>query len=132
MSSVEAKTLSGESPSPGLGGKVTVDVSAAITQTRWSMKDKKQRRGFTDEFTTDAVKLVTDPGDSASEVGRRLGFKHSKVSRWVRAYRTRIEHPTKPPELEAELKRLRKEHKRLQMERDILKKAAAFFANESK
>jgi transposase len=36
------------------------------------------------------------------------------------------------PDLEAEVKRLRKENKRLQMERDILKKAAAFFANESK
>ena len=96
------------------------------------MSDKKQRRDFTDEFKNDAVKLVTEQGFSATEVGRRLGVNHSNVSRWVREHRRRLENPTNSPDLEAEVKRLRKENKRLQMERDILKKAAAFFANESK
>ena len=96
------------------------------------MSDKKQRRDFTDEFKNDAVKLVTEQGYSATEVGRRLGVNHSNVSRWVREHRRRLENPTNSPDLEAEVKRLRKENKRLQMERDILKKAAAFFANESK
>ena len=96
------------------------------------MSDKKQRRDFTDEFKNDAVKLITEQGYSATEVGRRLGVNHSNVSRWVREHRRRLENPTNSPDLEAEVKRLRKENKRLQMERDILKKAAAFFANESK
>jgi len=96
------------------------------------MNDKKQRRDFTDEFKNDAVKLVTEQGYTAMEVGRRLGINHSNVSRWVREHRRRLDSPTNTQDLEAENKRLRKENKRLQMERDILKKAAAFFANESK
>ena len=96
------------------------------------MNEKKQRRDFTDEFKHDAVKLVTEQGYSAIEVGRRLGINHSNVSRWVREHRKRIETPANVQDLEAENKRLRKENKRLLMEREILKKAAAFFANESK
>ena len=96
------------------------------------MNDKKQRKDFTDEFKNDAVKLVTEQGYTSNEVGRRLGINHSNVSRWVREYRRRLENPTNTPELEAEVKRLKKENKRLLMEREILKKAAAFFANESK
>ena len=96
------------------------------------MKEKKQHRDFTDEFKNDAVKLVTEQGYTATEVGQRLGINHSNVSRWVREHRRRLENPTHTPDLEEEVKRLRKENKRLQMERDILKKAAAFFATESK
>jgi len=96
------------------------------------MNDKKQRKDFTKEFKIDAVKLATEQGYSATEVGRRLGINATNVSRWVREHRRRLENPTNTPDLEAENKRLRKENKRLQMERDILKKAAAFFANESK
>lgn len=96
------------------------------------MNNKKQRRDFTNEFKNDAVKLVIEQGYSATEVGRRLGVHHSNVSRWVRDHRRRLENPSDSQDLEAEVKRLRKENKRLLMERDILKKAAAFFANESK
>ena len=99
------------------------------------MSKKRQRRVFTNEFKTDAVKLVTEQGYSYSEVGRRLGVNHTNVSRWVRAYRGQLEKQTQSGshhDLEAEVKRLRRENKRLLMEREILKKAAAFFANESK
>ena len=96
------------------------------------MNDKKQRKDFTDEFKNDAVKLVNEQGYTATEVGRRLGINHSNVSRWVREHRRRLENPKNTPDLETEIKRLRKENKRLLMEREILKKAAAFFANESK
>jgi transposase len=99
------------------------------------MSVKKKRKAFTKEFKNDAVKLVTEQGYSPSEVGRRLGVHQSNVSRWVRQHRRLHENSSNgsnPLELEAEVKRLKKENKRLLMEREILKKAAAFFANESK
>ena len=99
------------------------------------MGKKRQRRDFTNEFKNDAVKLVIEQGYSCSEVSRRLGVNHTNISRWVRAHRDRLEDKSEPrpsQDLEAEVKRLKKENKRLLMEREILKKAAAFFANESK
>jgi len=99
------------------------------------MNQKRQRKDFTDEFKSDAVRLVIEQGYSCSEAGRRLGINHTNISRWVRHYRSQLESPNQNPvssrELEDENKRLRKENKRLLMEREILKKAAAFFANES-
>jgi transposase len=96
---------------------------------------KRQRREFTDQFKNDAVKLVTELGYSCNEVARRLGINHSSVSRWVRDYRKQSQPPSKGSisleELANENRRLKKENKRLFMEREILKKAAAFFANES-
>ena len=99
------------------------------------MNEKLNRVKYTKEFKQDAVNLVTEQGYSANEVARRLGVGQSNVSRWVREFRkdqqdgAKGEIPRK--ELEAEVKRLRKENQRLQMEREILKKAAAFFAKES-
>jgi transposase len=96
---------------------------------------KRQRKEFTDEFKNDAIKLVTEQGYRCNEVARRLGINHSNVSRWVREYRKQSEPPSKGSisldELANENRRLKKENKRLLMERDILKKATAFFANES-
>jgi len=99
------------------------------------MSKKRQRREFTEEFKNDAVQLVTEQGYSCSEVARRLGVDHTNVSRWVRYHRDKLEKSNQPDSaqnLEAEVKRLRKENQRLLMEREILKKAAAFFANEPK
>ena len=99
------------------------------------MKPKRDRQNYTKDFRDDAVKLVIEKGYNCSEVGRRLGINHSNVSRWVREYRNSQENTTQgglsPIEIEAEIRRLRKENKRLLMEREILKKAAAFFAKES-
>ena len=100
------------------------------------MNAPRTRRKFTQEFKDDAVSLVIDQGYSCAEVARRLGVNDNNINRWVRQYRQRNEiesaNGLTPEEMKAELKRLRKENKRLEMERDILKKAAAFFANESK
>mgnify|MGYP001824332102 FL=1 len=100
------------------------------------MNAPRSRRKFTQEFKDDAVSLVIDQGYSCAEVARRLGVSDNNVNRWVREYRERNEiesaNGLSREEMEAELKRLHKENKRLEMERDILKKAAAFFANESK
>ena len=96
----------------------------------------KSRRGFTKEFKVDAVKLVTEQGYKISEAARNLGIDASVLRRW----KDQIENEgdqafagkgCMTAEKE-ELHRLRKEVKRLQMERDILKKATAFFANLSK
>lgn len=99
------------------------------------MNQKQTRQNYTKEFKNDAVKLVVEQGYSANEVGRRLGIHQTNVSRWVCEYRQENEPSVNGgatrSELEAEVKRLRKETERLRMERDILKKAAAFFANES-
>jgi transposase len=99
------------------------------------MNEKQERVKYTKEFKQDAVKLVTEQGYSANEAGRRLGVGQSNVSRWVREFRKEqqdgAEGEIPRKELEAEVKRLRKENQRLQMEREILKKAAAFFAKES-
>jgi transposase len=100
------------------------------------MNARKTRRRFTKEFKDDAIGLVLEQGYSCAEVGRRLGVSENNVNRWVRQYRDKYESISSDrlsrEQLEAELKRLRKENKRLEMEREILKKAAAFFAKESK
>ena len=100
------------------------------------MNARKSRRRFTQEFKDDATSLVVEQGYSCAEVGRRLGVSENNVNRWVRQHRDKYESASTDgltrDQLEAELKRLRKENKRLEMEREILKKAAAFFANESK
>jgi len=99
------------------------------------MNEEQDRMKYTKEFKQDAVKLVNEQGYSANEVGRRLGVSQSNVSRWVREFRKdqqdEAEGEIPRKELEAEVKRLKKENQRLQMEREILKKAAAFFAKES-
>ncbi|RLB93416.1 MAG: IS3 family transposase, partial [Deltaproteobacteria bacterium] len=90
------------------------------------MTEKRKRRKFTPEFKSDAVKLVIENGYTGHEVARRFGIGPSNVTRWVREYRDEYEsrnHGEKlRRELEAEIKRLEKEKKRLQMEYEILKK----------
>ncbi len=96
----------------------------------------QRRKHFTKQFKIDAVKLVTDQGYKVSEAARNLGIHHSSLRRWKKQLETdgNQAFPGKghmTPEKE-ELYRLRKENKRLRMEREILKKATAFFVNESK
>ena len=99
------------------------------------MRPENTRVVYTKEFKSDAVKLVIEQGYSANEVARRLGVSQTSVSRWVREYRQdnepTVDGAVTRSELEAEVKRLYKENQRLKMEREILKKAAAFFAKES-
>lgn len=88
-------------------------------------------RKYTKEFKEEAVKLVTEQGYSRSKAAQVLGTDSKNVSRWVILHRGNESSPTMQaaPEKE-EIVRLRKENERLKMEREILKKAAAFFANE--
>lgn len=86
---------------------------------------------YTVEFKQEAVKLVTEQGYSQAEASRRLGIDSKNMNRWVKEYRGGKAVKAPLTEEQVELARLHKENKRLQMERDILKKAAAFFASES-
>ena len=99
------------------------------------MNSPKSKQRYPQEFKDDAVDLVIKHGYSGAEAGRRLGINSNNIVRWVRQYRDRQEvaeaGTASPKELQAEIQRLRKENKHLRMEREILKKAAAFFAKES-
>ena len=90
-----------------------------------------QRRKFTSEFKAEAVALVRRTGQSANQVAKELGISQTALSRWRREA---ARHPSGSNGVQAaeELHALRREVTRLRMERDILKKAAAFFANESR
>lgn len=93
---------------------------------------KKKRRNYTREFKDEAVKLVTEQGYTYAEAGRNLGIHPNLLSKWHKAIENGDDlTPAGKVSTQAELKRLRKENKRLKMEREILKKAAAFFAKES-
>ena len=95
----------------------------------------KEKKNYTPEFKMEAVRLVTEQGYKTTEAARNLGIHPGVLNRWKKQL-TADEKNAFPgkgrltPEKE-ELKRLRKENQRLKMERDILKKAAAFFAKES-
>jgi transposase len=99
------------------------------------MNTPRKRQRYTAEFKSDAVKLVVEHGYTCAEAARRLGVASNNVVRWVRQHRENNEATEQglpsPQNLHAEIRRLRKENERLRMEREILKKAAAFFANES-
>ena len=95
----------------------------------------QKRKQFSKQFKVDAVKLVTEQGYKVSEAARNLGIHHSSLRRWKaqlesngnQAFPGKGNMSTE----KEELYRLRKEVKKLRMEREILKKAAAFFAKES-
>lgn len=91
-----------------------------------------KRRRFTAEFKAGAVRLVLDEGKTVAQVARDLDLTPSALSGWVqRAQADRSKGKTGlTTDERAELTRLRKEVRQLEMERAILKKAAAFFAKE--
>jgi transposase len=93
---------------------------------------KNKRRNYTDEFKEEAVKLVTEQHYKVTEASGNLGVHHSLLRRWIKAKSPESEASSKTTvQLKAELKRLKRENEPLRMEREILKKAAAFFARES-
>ena len=94
-----------------------------------------QRRRFSREFKVEAVRLVLERGVSATQAARDLGIHINVLRNWVREQRADPAHAfpgngQQKPE-DAEVTQLRREVARLKMERDILKKAAAYFAKES-
>ena len=95
-----------------------------------SKGSRRVRRKFSEEFMVGAVRLVLDEGKTIGAVARDLDLTPSSLANWVRHARAdRTKGKTGlTTEERAELAILRKENRELRMERDILKKAAAFFA----
>jgi transposase len=97
-------------------------------------KQRRQRRSFTDEYKAETVKLVLSGHKTAGQVARDLDLTETAVRSWVK--QAKVNKGKGPAgaltsEEKEELTRLRKENRELRMEREILKKAAAFFAKEN-
>ena len=99
------------------------------------MKGIPQGR-YTKEFREEAVKMVLDGGMSLPEAARRLSLPPSTLGNWVKAHKAGklkdIGKTYRPlTDIEMELARIKRELAETKMERDLLKKAAAYFAKES-
>jgi transposase len=88
----------------------------------------KKHTQYTLEFKQSSAKLARESEQSIAQVARDLGVTASALYGWVSKYEP-MDKPTQELDKDAELARLRKENARLKMERDILKKATAYFAS---
>ena len=92
------------------------------------------RKLYNDEFKTAAAKLVRDQGYTIKKAAQSLGIDQGSIRTWVRTHAPALAPlatDASPEQLQRELLRLREENRRLPMEREILRKATAFFARES-
>ena len=99
------------------------------------MAKKRKRRSFSEEFQLEAARLVREGKRSIASVARELDVHETSLSRWVKQYdidRGQGPEGALNTEEREELRRLRRETKRLREERDILGKATAFFAKEKR
>ena len=94
----------------------------------------EKRRSYTPEYKYEAVRLITDEERNISEVARNLGINTTMLGRWKCEAQEEDACPGKGrmKPMEEELHQLRKEIRQLKMDREILKKAAAFFARETR
>jgi transposase len=92
----------------------------------------RQRRDVPEDFKRDAVALVTEQGYSIAEAARSLDVGANLLGRWKREYEAQARGETLDQDEREELKRLRRENRELRMEKEILKKASAYFAKEMK
>jgi transposase len=95
---------------------------------------QKPRRIFTDEQKAEAVRIVNQSGKPVNQVAKEMGLTESALRKWVK--QAQIDHQSDPQGQltcaeRKELNELRRDLKRVQLERDFLKKAATFFARES-
>jgi transposase-like protein len=90
----------------------------------------EHRRKFSPQFKAEAVQLVIETGKPVAEIARDLGIHDGTLGNWVNAYRRANPEPDAPlsPVELARVKDLEDENRRLRMENEFLKKAAAFFA----
>ena len=95
---------------------------------------KRKRRKYTAEYKAETVRLVRESGKTVGEIAHDMDLTESALRNWVK--QTEIDAGRGPAgtltsEEREELRRLRRENKQLRMEREILKKATAFFAKEN-
>ena len=93
---------------------------------------RRHRRKFTDEFKAETVKLIRESGRTAGSVAQELDLTETAVRNWVKRAEASGSADMLSPDERAELRRLRKENRELRMEKEILRKATAFFAKESR
>ena len=95
----------------------------------------KTRRSFTKEFKQDAVSLVLNQGYKVAEAARSLGVSEQALGRWVREYKNREDQAFPGNGVQSDeqkkIRELEAKVRKLEMEKEILKKATAFFAKES-
>lgn len=96
----------------------------------------EQRRKYPREFKVEAVRRVIERGEAAAEVARSLDLEPSLLYGWVRQFKAEAEEAFRGngnlTSQDEEIRKLRREVAQLREERDILKKATAFFAKESR
>lgn len=94
------------------------------------------RKKYSKEFKLDAESLVLDQGYGCTEAAKSLGIHQALLSRWIREHQEpdgqAFRGNGKLSAEQTEIRRLKEENKRLKMEKEILKKAAVFFAQETK
>ena len=96
------------------------------------MGQKRTNKQYSKEYKEEAVALVRDQGYSVPEAAKSLGLASNILYRWKGQIESQLEGKSLTIDERDELKRLRKENKNLRMEKEILKKASAFFAREMK
>jgi transposase len=115
---------------PPMTGHLDLEVIMSVMEKE--QLPNRVRRSFTDEFKADAVSMVLDDERRIVDVADALGVGDGTLGNWVRQARIdRDEREGLTTEEKAELARLRKENARLRMERDLLKRATAFWVKES-
>ena len=99
-----------------------------------SSQEKRQRRTFAEEFKRDAVNLIVVEGYSFRAAAEAVNVNENSLRNWHKKYAPEPEpcgSEASNEELRAELKRVRKQLRQAELEREILKKATAYFAKES-
>ena len=105
---------------------------AAVNSSK--KRQQRARRKFDSVFKANVVRLLKDGNESVAELSKRLDLTENSVRNWAKQAEVDAVGGTSSALTTAEreeLQRLRRENKRLEMEREILKKAAAFFAKEN-
>ena len=96
------------------------------------MNKKRQYKTYPREFKEEAVALIIEQGYSVADAAKSLNIKTNLLYNWKNKLEQEASGSMLSPDEKVELIKLRKENKRLRMEKEILKKASAFFAKEMK
>ena len=112
-----------------------VGCTKVLGQVLWNGEDvpmSSSRRRYSAQFKDEAVQMVVRTGSSIAQVARDLGINEGTLGHWVQVWR--LDHPEPEPEVtefdREKMARLESENRRLKLENEFLKKAAAFFARE--